>query len=84
MMRRAVRFLAALAAFAVAAGAPALACAVCYGDPEAPAVRGLNLAIVALGLITAGVLAGITAFAIRMNRRAKEWQRVPGEGVKGR
>ncbi|HWH71237.1 MAG TPA: hypothetical protein VNT26_17760 [Candidatus Sulfotelmatobacter sp.] len=48
----------------------AAACAVCYGEPDSPASRGLTWAIVALGSIVLAVLAGVVAFFVQANRKA--------------
>ncbi len=49
-----------------------MACAVCYGDPGAPASRGLAWAVVALVGVVALVLTGVVAFfvhAVRQEQR---------------
>ena len=48
----------------------AVACSVCYGEPDSPATRGLTWAIVALAMIVVGVLAGIVSFFVAANRQA--------------
>lgn len=50
--------------------AGARACAVCYGEPDSPASRGLTLAIFALAAVVMGVLAGVVAFFIQASRKA--------------
>ena len=50
--------------------AVALACSVCYGEPDSPASRGLTWAILALGGVVVGVLAGAVAFFVQANRKA--------------
>jgi hypothetical protein len=55
----------------MAAAAPeALACSVCYGEPDSPTTKGLTLAITALGAIVMCVLAGAVAFFVQANRRS--------------
>jgi uncharacterized membrane protein len=53
------------------AGSPevARACAVCYGDPGAPAAKGLAWAVVALVLVVAAVLSGVVAFFVHAVRQ---------------
>jgi hypothetical protein len=46
------------------------ACAVCYGEPDSPATRGLTWAIVALAAIVMAVLAGAVMFFVQANRKA--------------
>jgi hypothetical protein len=48
----------------------ASACAICYGEPDSPVSKGLSYAIIALGMIVAVVLAGITAFFVHTSRKA--------------
>lgn len=58
------------------------ACAVCYGDPGAPASRGLAWAVVALILVVAAVLAGVVAFfvhAVRHERRLTQAEHIHWE-----
>ncbi|MGA4644578.1 hypothetical protein [Limisphaera sp. 4302-co] len=59
----------AAAALAAAMPLPAAACAVCYGDPGAPASKGLAWAVVALVLVVAVVLSGVVAFFVHAIRR---------------
>jgi hypothetical protein len=61
-----------VAALALAAFLPvsASACSICYGEPDSPVSRGLTWAIVALGMIVVGVLAGAVAFFVQANRKA--------------
>ncbi len=50
--------------------AAASACSICYGEPDSPVSRGLTWAIVALGTVVVGVLAGAVAFFVQANRKA--------------
>lgn len=50
----------------------ARACAVCYGEPDSPAARGLTWAIIALGLIVGMVLSGVILFFVQANRSAAQ------------
>ena len=71
MMRRlAARPYPALVAAALLL-APRLAgaCAVCFGDPDSPASRGLTVAVLFLVGVIVSVLAGVALFAVSMLRR---------------
>jgi heme/copper-type cytochrome/quinol oxidase subunit 2 len=48
-----------------------LACAVCYGAPEAPQTKGMNLGIVTMLGVTAVVLGGFGGMIFRFARRAR-------------
>ena len=50
-----------------------LACATCFGDPNAAATQGMNKAILAMLGITGGVLGGIGSSIIVLHRRAKKY-----------
>jgi hypothetical protein len=52
----------------------ALACSVCYGEPDAPMTRGLSWAIVVLAGIVGAVLTGVAGFFVHVNRRANALQ----------
>ncbi len=56
-------------ALTVAGPLSAWACAVCYGDPGAPASRGLAWAVGALVLLVGLVLSGVVAFFVQAVRR---------------
>lgn len=45
------------------------ACAVCFGDPDSPASRGLTVAVLFLVGVIVAVLAGVALFAVSMLRR---------------
>jgi heme/copper-type cytochrome/quinol oxidase subunit 2 len=49
----------------------AYACSVCYGDPNSNLSRGLNMGVLVLLLVTAGVLAVFAYFIFSLRRRAK-------------
>lgn len=53
------------------AAAPAWACAVCYGDSEAPMTAGMNNAIVFLLAVVAVVQGGFVAMFLGFRRRAR-------------
>ena len=46
------------------------ACAVCYGQSDAPMARGLTWAILALGGIIACVLSGVVVFFVHAGRKS--------------
>ncbi|HUI07714.1 MAG TPA: hypothetical protein VL486_11995 [Verrucomicrobiae bacterium] len=48
-----------------------LACAVCYGAPEAPQTKGMNLGIVTMLGVTGVVLGGFGGMIFRLARRAR-------------
>ncbi len=70
MRRHAARLHPALVA-ATLLLAPRLAgaCAVCFGDPDSPASRGLTVAVLFLVGVIVAVLAGVALFAVSMLRR---------------
>ena len=55
----------------VAAADPAFACPVCFGATDSPAVQGMQKAIVALLIVTGGVLAAFGTFFIYLMRKAR-------------
>ncbi len=78
MRRYAARLQPALAAAALLlAPRAAGACAVCFGDPDSPATKGLTAAVLFLVGVIVAVLAGVALFAIVMLRRS---ERQPGHG----
>ena len=50
-----------------------LACATCFGDPNAAATQGMNKAILAMLGITGGVLGGVGSSIVILNNRAKKY-----------
>ena len=48
-----------------------LACAVCYGTPDAPQTKGMNLGIVTMLGVTGIVLGGFVGMIICFARRAR-------------
>ena len=48
-----------------------LACATCFGAPDAPATEGMNWAIITLLVVTGGVLSGIIKSIISISNRTK-------------
>jgi heme/copper-type cytochrome/quinol oxidase subunit 2 len=71
MMRRRVSRLhpALLAAALLLVPRLAGACAVCFGDPDSPASKGLTAAVLFLVGVIVAVLAGVAVFAVSMLRR---------------
>jgi len=59
-------------ALLLAAMSPArvLACAVCYGESDAPMARGVTYGILALAGVIAGVLSGVVVFFVHMKRKS--------------
>lgn len=57
----------AISAFAT----PALACPVCFGAPDSPQVRGMQMGILALLSVTVVVLGAFAAFFLYLRRRQK-------------
>jgi len=61
-------------------GAPrvALACPVCFGQNDSPMAQAMNLGILLMLVVVAGVLASFAAFFISLVRRARLAEPVPG------
>lgn len=57
--------------FALALPRVALACPVCFGQNDSPLAQAMNLGILAMLIVVAGVLAAFAAFFIHLMRRAK-------------
>jgi hypothetical protein len=49
----------------------ALACPVCFGQNDSPLAQAMNLGILLMLIVVAGVLAGFAAFFISLVRRAR-------------
>jgi hypothetical protein len=49
----------------------ALACPVCFGQNDSPLAQAMNMGILAMLIVVAGVLAAFAAFFIYLMRRAK-------------
>jgi uncharacterized membrane-anchored protein len=49
----------------------ALACPVCFGESDSPLAQAMNLGILAMLVVVAGVLAGFAFFIVYLMRRAK-------------
>ncbi|MEC7798572.1 MAG: hypothetical protein VX517_00800 [Candidatus Neomarinimicrobiota bacterium] len=50
-----------------------LACATCFGDPNAAATQGMNKAIITMLGITGGVLSGVGSSIYILNKRSKKY-----------
>jgi hypothetical protein len=55
----------------LAAPRVALACPVCFGDSNAPMAVAMNMGIIAMLIVVAGVLGAFASFFIYLIRRAK-------------
>lgn len=49
-----------------------LACAVCYGESDAPMARGVTWGILALGGVIGCVLSGVVVFVVHLKRKSSE------------
>lgn len=47
-----------------------MACAVCYGESDAPMAKGAALAIIMLGIVIYGVLGAVIVFFVHSRRKA--------------
>jgi hypothetical protein len=56
----------------------ALACPVCFGQNDSPMAQAMNLGILLMLVVVAGVLASFAAFFISLVRRARLAEPVPG------
>jgi len=63
----------AIAIFIFASPDIVYACSTCFGDPNAKATQGMNLAIITLLTITGGVLSSFVSFIYVLNKRAKDY-----------
>jgi hypothetical protein len=70
-MHRFCHVVAAMLAGLLFAPQSSWACAVCYGEPDAPMSRGLTWAVVVLAGMVVTVLAGVTGFFVHVSRRAR-------------
>jgi hypothetical protein len=48
-----------------------IACAVCFGQSDAPMAVAMNMGIIAMLVIVGGVLAGFGSFIFYLSRRAR-------------
>jgi hypothetical protein len=63
--------LAVIAASFLAFARPAFACPVCFGAPDSPQVKGMQMGILALLAVTVVVLGAFAAFFLYLRRRQK-------------
>lgn len=61
----------AVMAMCIIVGSTALACPVCYADPDSPTSNALSFAIIALLGITGSVLGGFVGLFLYLRSRAK-------------
>jgi len=57
--------------FALAIPRVALACPVCFGQNDSPLAQAMNMGILAMLIVVAGVLVAFAAFFIHLMRRAR-------------
>jgi len=57
----------------------ALACPVCFGQNDSPLAKAMNLGILAMLVVVAGVLASFASFFIYLSRRARLADQLPAE-----
>ena len=60
-----------MTAFLLAFARPAVACPVCFGAPDSPQVKGMQMGILVLLAITVAVLGSFAAFFLYLRRRQK-------------
>jgi hypothetical protein len=60
-----------MTAFLLAIARPALACPVCFGAPDSPQVKAMQIGILVLLAITVAVLGSFAAFFLYLRRRQK-------------
>jgi len=72
-MRRRTAWIAPLVATLLVLAAPrlALACPVCFGQNDSPLANAMNLGIIAMLVVVAGVLTAFASFFIYLMRRAR-------------
>lgn len=58
---------------------PAAACPVCYGDTDSPMIRGAELSILFMAILTYALIFGGVALFIVLRRRARRLAQVPAE-----
>ncbi len=56
---------------AAAIAGTSLACAVCFGQSDAPVVKGMELSVLFMVLVTYGVIGGGVATAIILRRKQR-------------
>lgn len=61
----------------------ALACPVCFGQSDSPLAKAMNLGILAMLVVVAGMLASFASFFIYLSRRARLADQLPAESSPG-
>jgi len=61
----------------------ALACPVCFGQSDSPLAKAMNLGILAMLVVVAGMLASFASFFIYLSRRARLADQLPAESSQG-
>ena len=51
-------------------------CATCFGDPSAPAMQGMNWAIITLLGVTGGVLGGVIHTIMTIRKKTKKFNQL--------
>ena len=51
-------------------------CATCFGDPSAPAMQGMNWAIITLLGVTGGVLGGVIHTIVTISKKTKKFNQL--------
>ena len=51
-------------------------CATCFGDPSAPAVKGMNWAIITLLGVTGSVLGGVIHTIVTISKKTKKFNQL--------
>lgn len=57
---------------------PAIACAVCFGDPDSPLTKGALMGVYVLVGVVGFVLVGITATGVLWVQRSRRLERIGG------
>lgn len=63
-----------LTALLVLAPKVAFACPVCFGQSDSPLARAMNLGILAMLVVVAGILTGFASFIVYLMRRARLYE----------
>lgn len=71
-MNRAYHFLILLVVAALAAPAPALGCAACFGQSDSPLAHGMNAGIFTLLAVIGVMLTMVASFFVFITRRARQ------------
>lgn len=66
--------LSVLAVLAVALAGQAGACPVCYGDSDAPVIKGAQISVLFMALVTYFLIGGGVVAGVLLHRRARKMQ----------